>query len=136
MSAPLGYVPEKAPSSKGDHAADNDLTPVFSSVSRRTTRDLAFPSLTQAVTFGSTNEYRAETEAGYIRANELENGLAPITSMGSHHTLTAADSALARQVTKAVQDKKIVTWRENDPENPWNWSVTRRWGKSTLPTGF
>lgn len=133
MSAPQGYIPEKAPATKEARGSDdatlnNPLSHTFSAVSRRTTRDLAFPSLTQAVTFGSTNEYRAETEAGYIRANELENGLVPIASVGEHGVHAHVDPELARQITKAVEDKKIVTWYDDDPENPWNWSVARRWG--------
>jgi multidrug resistance protein len=132
MSAPLGYVPEKPARVSDDETLNNPLQAVTSTVSRRTTRDLAFPSLTQAVTFGSTNEYRAETEAGYIRANELENGLAPIASVGEHGVHEPVDPVLARQITKAVEDKKIVTWRENDPENPWNWGVARRWAYTAI----
>ncbi|GMK57561.1 hypothetical protein CspeluHIS016_0403950 [Cutaneotrichosporon spelunceum] len=121
MPESLGYIPEKQP----HNSDESTLNAVTSITSSQTGRDLGFPSLTQAVTLGSTNEYRTETQAGYIRASELENGIKPMASIRGLHE--PVNDNLARQITKVVEDKKIVTWRENDPENPWNWSTARRW---------
>lgn len=99
------------------------LEHTFSSSSRRTVPDLSFPYLTQETSIGATNAYRAETAGGYIRADDPEHGLHPILSASTRHSVA---TTFEQQISK-LEDKKIVTWVERDPENPWNWSVLRRW---------
>jgi len=92
--------------------------------STRAPPDLAFPYLTQEITGGATNEYRAETAEGYIRADDPEYGLHPVISLS---TRISAGPSIAR--AKTFENKKLVTWVTNDRENPHNWGHVRRWCK-------
>jgi hypothetical protein len=100
------------------------LTHTVTSESHRHPPDLAFPYLTQEITSGATNEYRAETAEGYIRADDPDYGLHPIISCS---TRVSVATTLARQ--KTFENKKLVTWVTNDPGNPHNWGTARRWCK-------
>lgn len=99
------------------------LRHTLSAVSQRTQPDLAFPYLTQETSIGVPNAYHAETSQGYIATGDVESGLNPVLSCTTRHSMTPT---LERELTR-LEDKKIVTWFEADPENPWNWGVLRRW---------
>lgn len=118
------YVPARGQQATG---LNNTITNTTSRASRRAhPPDLSFPYLTQDLGEGATNEYRAETAEGYIRADDPDFGLHPVISMSTRVSRT---QTLNRQKSK-IDDKKLVTWKERDPENPWNWGVARRWCKS------
>lgn len=116
----------RASKTRGEKPALDGSAPLehtFSARSQRGVADLSFPYLTQETSIGATNAYRAETAEGYIRADDPEHGLHPILSCSTRQSIA---TTFDRQITK-LEDKKIVTWVERDPENPWNWSVFRRW---------
>lgn len=83
--------------------------------------DLSFPSQTTDVArAGFTDEYRATTRTGLIRA---DTALRPIPSRAS-----ATPTVLVGDVEKnRLKDVRFVTWRDSDPEDPRNWSNAYRW---------
>ncbi|ODN73705.1 hypothetical protein, variant [Cryptococcus amylolentus CBS 6039] len=94
--------------------------------SRRGPPDLAFPYLTTDISRGGiTEEYRVETREGYIPMDDPERGLQPARSRAS--TLHGDQFVLHDKEKGGMGDKKLVTWLENDPENPRNWSKLYRW---------
>ncbi|WOO76704.1 putative MFS-type transporter8 [Vanrija pseudolonga] len=129
--APLEKVHTHFASSKADapapaHAPLTRTTTGRSirSVSARNAPDLSFPYLTSDPSEGVTGEYHAETERGYITADDPEFGLRPILSASTRHSV--ATEGFAR-VKSRLDDKKLVTWTPGDKENPWEWSHARRW---------
>ncbi|GAA5918219.1 hypothetical protein JCM6882_003014 [Rhodosporidiobolus microsporus] len=94
--------------------------------------EVTFPQLTQRGPH--TDAYLEESATGLVLATEAESRAAP-SSAGSkpHH---GSQSTLVSPTTKAVadpekgvkaEDAKLVTWKENDPENPRNWSARAKW---------
>lgn len=74
--------------------------------------------------------YPSETETGLISAAEAErelNALAEATG-GEAASPHSAGSSVTRlgDVEKGKEDAKLVTWLENDPENPRNFSGLRK----------
>ncbi|ORY35073.1 putative membrane transport protein [Naematelia encephala] len=87
--------------------------------------DLAFPYLTTATSRGGfTEEYRAETQRGYISFDDPDLGLQRTRSRATtlHRQATLRDTELGD-----ISEKKLVSWKTDDPENPRNWSTLRRW---------
>jgi multidrug resistance protein len=84
--------------------------------------DLSFPSqTTNTHEAGFTDEYRAITRKGTIPADKA---LKPIPSRATGPVppvLQDAEKALA------LKDVQLVTWKENDPEDPRQWSNLFRW---------
>ena len=85
--------------------------------------DLSFPfETTDTQRGGFTDEYRITSKTGYITA---DLALPPVPS--HYHTLPA----VLADPEKAIRLKqvKLVTWYENDPEDPRNWSKAYKWCK-------
>lgn len=83
--------------------------------------DLSFPfETTDTQRGGFTDEYRITSKTGYITA---DLALRPVPS--HYHTLPA----VLADPEKAIRLKqvKLVTWYENDPEDPRNWSKAYKW---------
>ncbi|WWC57511.1 uncharacterized protein I303_100043 [Kwoniella dejecticola CBS 10117] len=142
---PLGRTPTRGsthahPHSKGSqsHEMGGELgrtTTSGTTGSRRHVPDLSFPYLTTDTSRGGiTEEYRTETRQGYIDPSDPDNGLRPVQSRlstlhGDHFVLHSDEQGDAEKGgnKELLKGKKLVTWLENDPENPRNWSNFRRW---------
>jgi hypothetical protein len=86
--------------------------------------DLSFPEQTTNTRLaGFTDEYRAVTRKGTIPANQA---LKPIPSRASETPAILKDTEKAL----ALKDVQLVTWKENDPEDPRQWSRLYRWCES------
>lgn len=85
--------------------------------------DLSFPfETTDLERGGMTDEYRIVSRLGMIPADEA---LRPIPSR-----LYRIPTALRRE-KGILRETQLVTWRENDPEDPRNWSNSYRWCRSS-----
>ncbi|KAJ6460766.1 MFS general substrate transporter [Mycena vitilis] len=83
--------------------------------------DLSFPSQTTDITEGGfTDEYRVSTRSGFMDAR---TALHPVLSRVSEPPHALVDPEKAAELTKV----HLVTWKEDDPEDPRNWSVPWRW---------
>lgn len=103
----------------------------MTTASRRAPPDLAFPYLTTDMSRGGiTQEYRIETREGFIPANDAEYGLQPMRSRAT--TIHGDRFVLHDKEKGGMGEKKLVTFQEGDPQNPRNWSKSRRWSKSLL----
>ncbi|TFK91081.1 MFS general substrate transporter [Polyporus arcularius HHB13444] len=83
--------------------------------------DLSFPfTTTDTERGGFTDEYRTTTKTGYITA---DLALRPVPSHLHRlpHVLADPEKALR------LKQVKLVTWLENDPEDPRNWSNAYKW---------
>lgn len=83
--------------------------------------DISFPfQTTNTVEGGFTDEYRVTSKTGYITA---DLALRPVPSR--YHKLPAvlADPEKAFRLKQV----KLVTWYENDPEDPRNWKNAYKW---------
>ena len=92
--------------------------------------DLAFPYLTTSTSHHvRTREYRTETKGGYIDGATEQNLTPPGSPLSRPATITASvsDVVLHDMESGDLKGKKLVTWTENDPQNPRNWSNTYRW---------
>ncbi|OCF72400.1 membrane transporter [Kwoniella mangroviensis CBS 8886] len=130
---PLGRIPTGA-SRRSTNDAEGTGEPLGRTItsgttaSRRHAPDLSFPYLTTDISRGGiTDEYRTETRQGFIPMDDPDNGLRPVQSRlstlhGDRFVLHDTEKGAA-----ALKNKKLVTWLENDPENPRNWSNFRRW---------
>ncbi|GAA5891372.1 hypothetical protein JCM8208_002605 [Rhodotorula glutinis] len=97
-----------------------------------------FPQLTQA---GShTDAYLEASPSGLVLAREAE---APVVSNrhGSQSTLVSAQHhhhGVAADLEKGAaahgDDAKLVTWKVDDPQNPRNFSRSKKWIQTLLPT--
>ncbi|KAH9939282.1 MFS general substrate transporter [Epithele typhae] len=104
------------------HESRHPLTRIRSHESHHDERpDLSFPfSTTDTGRAGYTNEYRAVSAEGYIPA---DLALRPVPSRVYRTPQVLADPEKAR----SLKHMKLVTWKEDDPEDPRNWSSTYRW---------
>ncbi|KIY37113.1 membrane transporter [Cryptococcus gattii E566] len=94
--------------------------------SHRAVPDLAFPYLTTDTSRGGlTQEYRVETRAGFISADDVDRGLRPMRSRAT--TIHGDRFVLHNREKGGMGDKKLVTFLEGDPQNPRNWSKLYRW---------
>ncbi|GAA6004061.1 hypothetical protein JCM10207_006538, partial [Rhodosporidiobolus poonsookiae] len=93
--------------------------------------ELTFPQLTQAGPH--TDAYLEESVTGLVLAKEAEAPVSPAASQYTrpHH---GSQSTLVSPTTKSDPEKgvkevdaKLVTFKENDPENPRNWSHRSKW---------
>ncbi|OBZ70128.1 hypothetical protein A0H81_09818 [Grifola frondosa] len=102
---------------RGDH-----LNLIRSHSSHRENRpDLSFPfDTTDTERGGFTNEYRTVSRTGFIPA---DLSLHPIPSHVSRIPTALQDPEKAA----ALRETKLVTWKEEDPEDPRNWSNLYRW---------
>lgn len=83
--------------------------------------DLSFPSQTTNVQYaGFTDEYRKVTHDGLIPA---DLALRPIPTHVTHVPAALGDSEKAVK----LHDVQLVTWKEDDPEDPRQWSAAYRW---------
>ncbi|WVQ94617.1 hypothetical protein IAU59_001697 [Kwoniella sp. CBS 9459] len=109
-----------------NNALGTTLSRTTTSGSRRHAPDLAFPYLTTDISRGGiTDEYRTETREGYIPMDDPDSGLRPVQSRLS--TLHGDRFVLHDKEKGGLGEKKLVTWKEADPENPRNWSALYRW---------
>lgn len=77
--------------------------------------DLSYPTGTGEVErVGMTTEYRAENKTG----------LAPLPQETLKALNATSDPEKGR---KFGEDIQLVVWKENDPEDPRNWSKAYRW---------
>lgn len=105
------------------HPLERTVTPA----SHRAVPDLAFPYLTTDTSRGGlTQEYRVETRAGFISADDVDRGLRPMRSRAT--TIHGDRFVLHDREKGGMGDKKLVTFLEGDPQNPRNWSKLYRWG--------
>lgn len=86
--------------------------------------DLTFPSLT---TSASPNDaFQQSTPSGLVSAKEAEADL-PL-SHASSRTQVGVDVEKGLSKDGEEPDGKLVTWKgEDDPENPRNFSILRKW---------
>lgn len=83
--------------------------------------DLSFPFETTDIERGGfTDEYRTTTRTGYVPA---DTALRPIPS----HVSTLPGALRDAEKAGTLKDTQLVTWLENDPEDPRNWSKLYRW---------
>ncbi|KAJ7683570.1 MFS general substrate transporter [Mycena rosella] len=83
--------------------------------------DLSFPSQTTDTSAGGvTDEYRVSTKSGFM---DTAHALHPVLSRVAEISSALADPEKAERLTKI----QLVTWKENDPEDPRNWSSLWRW---------
>lgn len=83
--------------------------------------DLSFPFETTDIERGGyTDEYRTATRSGFLAA---DTALRPIPS----HVSTLPGALRDAEKIGALKGTQLVTWRENDPEDPRNWSDFYRW---------
>lgn len=101
--------------------------------------ELTFPQLTERGPH--TDAYLEETPSGLVLAREAEAGQVyptPSKRASRQSTLVSPHAAgggggekLPPTATKpeaeAVDDTKLVTWLVDDPQNPRNWSHTKKW---------
>jgi hypothetical protein len=79
-----------------------------------------------------TDAFEEASPTGLVNACEAEAELPSSTSStgrrNSHTTLVGSGTHPSdlEKGGKAV-DVKLVTWLENDPENPYNWGLTKKW---------
>ncbi|KAK4705902.1 hypothetical protein P7C70_g290, partial [Phenoliferia sp. Uapishka_3] len=135
MSAPDGATLPSATSpsiktsikriiSRKDSRADTFGAPLSRAVSHGVQQrplsaedDITYPDFTTAGPH--TDAFQEETATGLVDAEEVESPL----SRASSRTHVGADPELGEKVSQV----KLVTWLENDPENPRNWSNTAKW---------
>ncbi|WWC90273.1 uncharacterized protein L201_005206 [Kwoniella dendrophila CBS 6074] len=133
----LHRIPTGAPESGDRHNhGGEELKRTISSgstASRRHAPDLSFPYITTDIDRGGiTDEYRTETKKGFISLDDPENGLKPIQSRlstlhGDKFALHNNKGKKDEEKGESLDKKKLVTWLENDPQNPRNWSNAYRW---------
>ncbi|BGP42271.1 hypothetical protein JCM10450v2_006364 [Rhodotorula kratochvilovae] len=99
-----------------------------------------FPQLTQR---GShTDAYLEETHTGLVLASEAAADFpvqpaAARSRSRSQSTLVSSPQPVkggAADPEKGLDDAKLVTWVDNDPENPRNWSNAKKWLQTFLPS--
>lgn len=102
--------------------APHNGTPVHVPQSHDPARpDLSFPfQTTDTEQAGFTDEYRVTSKTGYISA---DLALRPVPSHLHKlpHVLADPEKALR------LKEVRLVTWMENDPEDPRNWSAAYKW---------
>ncbi|KAJ7499821.1 MFS general substrate transporter [Mycena latifolia] len=83
--------------------------------------DLSFPFQTTNTSEGGvTDEYRVSTKSGLTDAH---HALHPVLSRVTEMPNALADAEKAKKLANV----EFVTWREDDPEDPRNWSSLWRW---------
>ncbi|BGP18633.1 hypothetical protein JCM10213_004183 [Rhodosporidiobolus nylandii] len=92
--------------------------------------EISFPQLTEGG--AHTDAYLEETPTGLVLASEADSRLAPSSSppCHKHHASTStliSPTTNADPEKGAKEDAKLVTWTENDPENPRNWCKAKKW---------
>ncbi|GJN92393.1 hypothetical protein Rhopal_005423-T1 [Rhodotorula paludigena] len=94
--------------------------------------EATFPQLTQA---GShTDAYLETSPSGLVLAREAE-AVVGSPQRGSQSTLVShRHGATDPEKGIKAEDAKLVTWRENDPENPRNFSHSKKLLQVLLPT--
>lgn len=115
----------------GHHHSHSDVTaatkpPVTHDAARA---DLSFPFETTDVDRGGmTDEYRVASKTGFVPA---DTALRPIPT----HVSVIPGALRDPEKAAALKDMKLVTWLENDPEDPRNWSSLYRWCTCSLLFG-
>lgn len=85
--------------------------------------DLSFPfATTNTAEGGLTDEYRFTSPTGFVAAGEV---LRPVPSHIPQSPRVLQDPEKA----KRLRDVKLVTFLENDPEDPRNFSNAYKWCK-------
>jgi len=77
-----------------------------------------------------TDEYVTETQEGYLSAEEEEpeeNASPSPTVVGEKQKPSPTGLTLSQSRREKALEVKIVTWMENDLEDPRNWSFTIKW---------
>lgn len=101
------------------HAAE----PVLSRTSQHALQpeDLStFPGFTESGP--PTDAYQEATRTGLVDAEEAERAMSRTTSRTAYAETQAEKGYLPKE-----NDAKLVTWLENDPENPRNFHKLRKW---------
>lgn len=125
-SSPLPSTTPTAFSSPTHSNLDLDLTRYNSPQHDPTRADLSYPFETSQVNpVGHISEYRATSPTGLIPERVLE----PIASrtLTLTRTRTVTDVEKGGKTTEPKGGFKFVVWKENDPEDPRNWSKLYRW---------
>ncbi|KAJ7735133.1 MFS general substrate transporter [Mycena maculata] len=113
--------PQSSASSSNNTLHESDLERIPSRTHDDWAPDLSFPFQTTDTTEGGfTDEYRVSTKSGFIDAR---HALHPVLSRVAETPHALSDLEKAEKLTKT----KLVTWKENDPEDPRNWSALWRW---------
>ncbi|KAJ6562912.1 major facilitator superfamily domain-containing protein [Mycena sp. CBHHK59/15] len=108
------------------HEPEPELNRIRSKTHDDRAADLSFPYQTTDVSAGGvTDEYRVSTKSGLMDAR---SALHPVLSRVAERPSALADPEKAEQLAKI----QLVTWTENDPEDPRNWSAAWRWCKSHI----
>ncbi|TBU45176.1 MFS general substrate transporter [Dichomitus squalens] len=83
--------------------------------------DISFPFQTTNIPLGGlTDEYRVITDTGYLPA---DLALRPVPS----HVFRLPQALADPEKARALKEMKLVTWKEDDAEDPRNWSNLYRW---------
>lgn len=96
---------------------------------------LIFPSLTEAG--AHTDAFQAVSPTGLVAASEAEQleATAGLGTRASSLTALGVDEK-GGEMEKGGDEAKLVTWTEDDPENPRNFSILTKWSvlfSSSLP---
>ncbi|KAJ7165627.1 MFS general substrate transporter [Mycena crocata] len=109
-----------AVASSSDNSATNtlyDLEPIRSKTHNERAADLSFPYQTTDTSKGGFgDEYRVSSPSGFVQARSLHP--VPVDKLEA-----SADPEKAEKLVHT----HLVTWTENDPEDPRNWSTLWRW---------
>jgi len=91
---------------------------------------MVYPQLTERGPH--TTEYETESPTGVVEGSALASSGLPLTaSSSSSRTHVDGDARAPGEAEKGDADVKLVTWLENDPENPRNLTFWSKW-KATL----
>ncbi|GAA5867838.1 hypothetical protein JCM3774_005876 [Rhodotorula dairenensis] len=106
--------------------------------------ELTFPQLTERGPH--TDAYLEETPSGLVLASEAEAGqnFPPPSRRGSRQSTLVSPGRTAggdkvpptKPEAPVEDDAKLVTWLVDDPQNPRNWSHTKKWVQTIIPTIF
>lgn len=95
-----------------------------------TDEEMTFPQLTQAGPH--TDAYQEVSPTGLVLAREAEQDVADAVRTRSQTTLVSRSHVGGKGFVDAekgarLDDAKLVTWLPDDPENPRNWSLKKKW---------
>jgi hypothetical protein len=76
-----------------------------------------------------TDAYDEVSPTGLVDAREAEAGVHALASRRQSHSTLVGTGSHPSDMEKGGKeaDVKLVTWLENDPENPYNWGNGKKW---------
>lgn len=124
-SSPLPSTTPTAVSSPTHSNLDLNLTRYNSPHHDPTRADLSYPFETSQINpVGHISEYRATSPTGLIPERILEPIASRTSALTRTRTVTDVEKGGKTGESKGFQ---FVTWKEDDPEDPRNWSNLYRW---------